>query len=155
MQKFGLLYLRGGVWEGKRLLSKAWVDQSFQPWIASSGTTPNYGWYWWTFDYAPGWHALVADGWRGQRISIVPEQNVVITMTGDVEDEDEEALYQRIVKTWIIPAVTDGKTDPSLRAALVNVMEQVRQGPLRVKPDVEARMVPSIGRKGTHHSFMP
>jgi CubicO group peptidase (beta-lactamase class C family) len=158
MQKIGLLFLRRGLWEGKTLVSAAWVDRCFAPWIASSpaSAAPNYGWYWWTFDYAPHWRALVADGWRGQRISIVPERNVVVTMTGDIEDGTEEDLYQEILRDYVIPAI-DGVNgqpphpDPSLRQPLADVMEQVRQGALRVKPGVELRMIPSIASKGTHH----
>ena len=161
MQKLGLLFLRGGLWEGQPIVSKGWGDQSFAPWISSIAGGPlNYGWYWWTFDHGAGWRSLVADGWKGQRISIVPSKNVVVTMTGIIEDEDEEALYQKILKTYVIPAVdgSGGKppaSDPALRQPLSDLMEQVRQGPLRVKPDVESRMIPSIAPKQTHHPFKP
>jgi CubicO group peptidase (beta-lactamase class C family) len=161
MQKFGLLFLRHGAWEGEQLISRAWVDRCFAPWISSATTrfTPNYGWYWWTFDYAPHWRGLVADGWKGQRIAIIPEKNVIVTMTGIIEDQ-EEALYEHVLRDYIIPSV-DGvngqppHADPSLRTSLGDVMEQVRQGPLRVKPDVDSRMVPSIAPKETHHPFQP
>lgn len=162
MQKFGVLYLNGGVWEGRHLLPKSWVDLSFTPWIKSSPqqTDPNYGWYWWTFDYAPHWRARVADGWKGQRISVIPEKNLVVTMTGIVDDRPEEALFEQILRDYVIPSV-DGiggeppRPDPGLRAPLAEVLEEVRQGPMRAKPDAEARMIPSIEPKGTHHPFSP
>ena len=162
MQKFGILFLQGGVWKGTRLLPKDWVDRSFTPWIASAPTltSPNYGWYWWTFDYAPHWRARVADGWKGQRIAVVPEKGVVVTMTGIVEDQPEEALFESIVRQYVIPAVDGvaGKPpvpDPSLRAPLAAVLAEVQAGPLRVKPTVEARMIPSIAPKEIHHPFTP
>ena len=35
MQKFGILYLHHGNWNGKQLISKNWVDSSFEPWNRS------------------------------------------------------------------------------------------------------------------------
>ncbi|HVH47522.1 MAG TPA: serine hydrolase, partial [Labilithrix sp.] len=99
MQKFGLLYMNGGMWGGKQIVPRRWVDESFSPWIKSNASleTPNYGWYWWTVAYAPGWTARVCKGWKGQRIAVVPERNVVVTMTGNVTD-DEEAYFARLLR---------------------------------------------------------
>jgi CubicO group peptidase (beta-lactamase class C family) len=156
MQKFGILFLNHGSWQGRQLLPESWVNLSFSPWIKSSPRLPqpNYGWYWWQFEYAPHWTAHVADGWKGQRIAVIPEQNMVVTMTAIIEDQDEEAVFESIVKNYVIPS-TQGQPDPALRGALADVLEQVRQGPLRVKPDVQPRMIPSITPKERHHPFQP
>jgi CubicO group peptidase (beta-lactamase class C family) len=162
MQKFGLLYLRGGAWRGRQLLPRAWTDLSFRPWIKSAPrlAEANYGWYFWQQDYAPGWRGHAAVGWKGQRIAVVPEKNVVVTMTGIVEDEDENALFQRIMASYVVPSV-DGiggappRPDPGLRPALAEVLREVQAGPLRVKPGVEPRMIPSVAHKEAHHPFAP
>lgn len=41
--RFGLLIARGGVWNGRQLLSKAWIDAMLTP----SPLQPNYGFLWW------------------------------------------------------------------------------------------------------------
>src|SRR5262249_10778455 len=142
-------------------LSKEWVDQSFTPWIKSSprAAAPNYGWYWWTSDYAPHWRAHVASGWKGQRICVIPEKKLVVTMTGIVE-QNEDALCEEIVRDYVVPAV-DGLPgqsvlpDASLRQPLAALLEQVRQGPLRGQPGVESHMIPSIEHKEGHLPLSP
>lgn len=87
MQKFGNLFLNGGAWNGRQLVSRAWVERSFQPWMKTAPNRPvNYGWYWWSGNYGPGWETREAMGWRGQRVVIVPQQRLVVTITGYMEE---------------------------------------------------------------------
>src|SRR5262249_44936220 len=69
MQKFGILYLGHGCWQGKQLIPRDWVELSFQPWIRTrpDREKPNYGWYWWRSFWGNGWTGHVANGWKGQR----------------------------------------------------------------------------------------
>jgi CubicO group peptidase (beta-lactamase class C family)/predicted Ser/Thr protein kinase len=174
MQKLGILYLSQGLWEGKRLLSSDWVLRSFSPCIKSSEglAEPNYGWHWLTIDYGngtpysqtsprPRWVAHIAQGWKGQRIAVFPSQGVVVTMTGILEPpEDEAAIFRRIVRDYVMPAV-DGTgavpahPDASLRAPLASLLERIRTEPLPLKRTPEPRMVPSIEPKEHHHGFQP
>jgi CubicO group peptidase (beta-lactamase class C family) len=177
MQKFGMLYLSHGLWAGTRLLSSDWTLRSFSPWIKSSEglVEPNYGWHWLTIDYgspasasaagtgrAPHeWVAHVAQGWKGQRIAVFPEPGVVVTMTGIVEPpEDEGAIFRRIVRDYLVPAI-DGTAgsrphpDPKLRAALAELLERIQREPLPLKRTPEPRMMPSIELKERHHGFQP
>jgi len=41
--RIGLLMLRRGVWEGRRLLPEAWIEESLRP----CALNPNYGLLWW------------------------------------------------------------------------------------------------------------
>ena len=43
--RFGLLYLRGGQWDGQQLLPAGWVDESRVP----AATNPEYGLHWWLY----------------------------------------------------------------------------------------------------------
>ncbi len=153
MQKFGILFMNGGTWNGAELVSHAWVDTSFTPWISSKGAdkAPNYGWYWWQFHYGP-YVAHVADGWKGQRIAIVPAEKLVVTMTACIEhgEDDVFAHVMRLVRAAVreTPLPVAPKADARLRVAL----DQARHVE-RVSADVEPRMVPTIAPKETHHSF--
>lgn len=42
--KIGLLMLNGGTWNGKRVVSEAWIEQSTRP---SQSSRPDYGLLWW------------------------------------------------------------------------------------------------------------
>jgi CubicO group peptidase (beta-lactamase class C family) len=161
MQKFGILFLNGGEWEGKQLLSKDWVDRSFSPWIKSSArlSAPDYGWYWWTSSYGPHWLAHAAHGWKGQRIAVIPEKNLVVTMTGIIEDHDVETFFAQIIRDYVIASV-DGtanepaRPDPALRRPLADLLEEVRKRtPMR--PGMERRLIPAIEPKERHHPFSP
>ncbi len=82
--KFGLLFLRDGVWDGERILPEGWVDASRSP----SSTNPSYGLQWW-MSGPPG--TFAAEGLFGQRIIVAPEHDLVIVMTS-TEGGDPFAL---------------------------------------------------------------
>jgi CubicO group peptidase (beta-lactamase class C family) len=151
MQKLGILYLDRGVWHGVRLLSEAWVERAFTPWNKSAPNlpSPNYGWFWWQYDFGPGWRAHVASGWKGQRIAVIPEQGMVVTMTGLIEDEEEHAFFARLMRRFIVPAVAPPSgSERELR----ELMEEVRRGSL--KPGIERRMIPSSAPKERRRPYL-
>ena len=158
MQKFGLLYLNEGCWKNKQLLSRDWVRQSFVPWIKSrpSYAKPNYGWFWWTRWRNTGWNELQANGWKGQRISIFPDKQIVVTMTAIIDDGSEDATYERIINGFIIPSVelaaaAQGKSEIDLKAALSKVLETKNA----LSAPIEDRMIPSSRSKETPAKFRP
>ncbi len=158
MQKFGILYLRGGKWNAKQLVSKAWVDLSFQPWIRSQPKLrqPDYGWYWWSDNFGAGWTAHVANGWRGQRIAVIPEQEMVVTITGDIEDGSEDKVFDQIMRDYIVPASNLARGHPAnskSAALLADALAQLRTDN-RIPPQAEKRMIPSIAPREKHHDFM-
>ena len=72
--RFGLLYLRDGVWDGGRILPEGWVDESRSP----SSTNSSYGLQWW-LDGEAGTFAAI--GLWGQMIIVSPELDLVIVAT--------------------------------------------------------------------------
>ena len=72
--KFGLLFLRDGVWDGERILPEGWVDASRSP----SPTNPVYGLQWW-MSGPPGTFAAL--GLFGQQIIVSPGLDLVIVAT--------------------------------------------------------------------------
>ena len=162
MQKFGLLYLRKGCWEGERLLSRAWVHRSFSAWMHSRSGNRNadYGWYWWRENYAPGWTAHEANGWQGQRITVFPEQDVVVTMTAAIKDGWEEKIFSEIIKRYVIPSLQPetlpnevlAKSEAESQAELQSSLLQLNAVNL-FAPNLETRLLPSVEPKGRHRSL--
>ncbi len=72
--RFGLLYLRDGVWNHQRILPAGWVDYTRTPGPAS----PQYGALWWLND-EPGTFSAV--GLYGQHILVAPALDLVIVVT--------------------------------------------------------------------------
>jgi CubicO group peptidase (beta-lactamase class C family) len=92
--KFGGLYLNGGLWEGKQVIPKAWVDESTQPLLPENYTDyytdwvkamPGQGYYkymWWGMAREAGSYDFTAEGDKGQFIYVSPGKNMVIVRSG-------------------------------------------------------------------------
>jgi CubicO group peptidase (beta-lactamase class C family) len=81
--KFGLLYLHNGDWNGEALFTKKWVDYVTTPTPTSNGT---YGAQFWLnaenqFKEVPK-NMYFADGYQGQRVYVLPDQELVIVRFG-------------------------------------------------------------------------
>ena len=103
--KFGYLHLRGGVWEGERLLPEGWVDwartgsleDDHNVWGAGFWITPEEGpSYPEQGAVSPPWDAFSAQGHEGQTIWIVPSRDLVIVRLGLMSNarENWNALYE-------------------------------------------------------------
>lgn len=104
MAKIGLLYLDEGQWEGRQVVSEAWVEASTRSHIAAT-LQDGYGYQWWV-DSTGIYMAL---GYGGQFIFVVPDKEMVVVFTSDLP---EEAFYlpQQLLNDFIIPAA--GSTAP-------------------------------------------
>jgi CubicO group peptidase (beta-lactamase class C family) len=80
--KLGLLYARGGAWQGRQLVPRAWVQESTV--VPPGGgliPAPRYGYFWWVQDDRRP-PALFARGKYGQHIYVVPEDDLVLVRLG-------------------------------------------------------------------------
>ncbi|HEY4344176.1 MAG TPA: serine hydrolase [Parvibaculum sp.] len=92
--RFGLLYLRDGVWEGKRILPEGWVDYARTPtWQQPTDSGP-YGAQWWIGTGGPG--SFSANGYEGQFTVICPDIDMVIVRHGKTAAEQGNN-----VKAWL------------------------------------------------------
>ena len=90
--KFGRLMLNEGQWEGKQVVSKAWVEQATQPEERPSsyyGDDPffvsqghYYKYFWWGSKRPGGKSDFHAVGNKGQYIYISPQKRVIIVRDG-------------------------------------------------------------------------
>ncbi|WP_223788660.1 serine hydrolase domain-containing protein [Marinicella meishanensis] len=94
MARIGELYRLGGQWQGQRILSQEWIEQSVQRY--SDGNSDGdvfideysgYGYQWWTLrfvdDAAQSTDAYYANGYGRQFIMVLPALNSVIVSTAD------------------------------------------------------------------------
>jgi CubicO group peptidase (beta-lactamase class C family) len=89
--RFGLLYLRDGVWEGSRLLPEGWVDHARTPTPASSGW---YGAHWWLALDDSG--RFSANGYEGQYIVVDPRRDLVLVRLGVSSIEQRAHVLRRL-----------------------------------------------------------
>jgi CubicO group peptidase (beta-lactamase class C family) len=88
--KFGLLYLRGGEWDGGQLISREWAATAQTPLSLDEESGSFYSWQWWVTgdEYGTYW----ASGYEGQMISVVPALDALVLRFGHTPAEHDPAL---------------------------------------------------------------
>jgi CubicO group peptidase (beta-lactamase class C family) len=76
--KLGLLFLRGGEWDGEQILPQEWTELARTP----SPAEPEYGAHWWLDRLRPG--VFYAVGIRGNVITVDPAHDLVIVQLSTV-----------------------------------------------------------------------
>lgn len=106
LARFGLLYLRDGLWDQHRILPEGWVDfaRSRAP-VENNGT---HGAHFWLnlepkehqFVLMPGGPSSVfeASGNNGQFVAIVPTHDLLIVRLGEMQSTDWKALNMGLSK---------------------------------------------------------
>ena len=87
--RFGLLYLRDGVWGGGRLLPAGWVDHARTA-RSVDEEGHRYGAHWWVVDDEHG--TFSANGYEGQRIAVSPALDLVVVRLGKTPSDRYPAL---------------------------------------------------------------
>ena len=86
--KFATLYLRGGSWEGRQLLSRSWVDGAQVPVSEDADPATFYSNHWWLDGRGSYW----ASGYEGQRCVVCPARDAVVVRLGRTPDARYPAL---------------------------------------------------------------
>lgn len=99
MARFGELYLRGGVWQGARLVSQEWVDQATAAQVSTAhwdkiDSQQGYGFQFWRAR-----HGYRADGAYGQVVVVLPEQDAVVAITAGVSETQRmlDAIWRHLL----------------------------------------------------------
>lgn len=103
MAKFGLLYLNGGVWQGKQLVPASWVTESTRKQSVVQGV--DYGYLWWLKHLdskGVRYYGKAAQGNGGQKIYIFSQQQMVVVITGG--NYNSQSPSDQLIKTYILPA---------------------------------------------------
>jgi len=105
--KLGQMMMDGGVWKGRRVVSRAWAERATAPLQSIGGR--GYGYLWWSQDYpyrGGTVRAIYAAGNGGQIVMIVPELDLLISFWGGNYGERAARIPQEVyVPELILPAV--------------------------------------------------
>lgn len=98
--KFGLLYLHKGNWNGEQIFDESWAKYVSTP---TNGSKGDYGAHFWLnaggrYPDAPR-DLFSANGFQGQKVFIIPSQDLVIVRMGLTDDKnfDFNGLLKGIV----------------------------------------------------------
>jgi CubicO group peptidase (beta-lactamase class C family) len=121
--KVAQLYANGGTWNGRRILTDAWVRESVQPRYrigrtfrqGPTGPTEtndnNYGYLWWTTEFEHQGRRVLAhhaSGNGGQYSMFFPELGLtVVTYGGNYNDSGGFYTLRNLVPREILPAIIE------------------------------------------------
>ncbi|MFW7188103.1 MULTISPECIES: serine hydrolase [Lysinibacillus] len=94
MAKIGQLYLNGGVWNGRQILSSQWIEDSTK--VQSRSGKLTYGYLWWILDDC---YAALGDG--GNVIFINPQKKMVISIASRFMPRAKDRV--ELIRKHIIP----------------------------------------------------
>lgn len=108
MLKFGELYLNNGKWEGKRILSKKWVKNSFKNYrnLDNVPDKNGYGYLWWHNTYqvnGKNIESVEARGAGGQYIFVIPSSKTVAVITSGNYRNGKTQQPELIFEKYILP----------------------------------------------------
>jgi CubicO group peptidase (beta-lactamase class C family) len=93
-ERFGRLYLDGGMAEGTRLLPAEWVATAdIDTGTDEEGRTHTM--HWWRFADTPWFHA---SGYLGQHIVVVPPLDLVVVRTGETATTERDHVVDALVE---------------------------------------------------------
>ena len=128
--KIGYLWLNGGVWDGRQIISADWVKATSKTQI-KTGMDDNYSYGWWITDAS---NTTSAVGRGGQYIKVVPAFNAVVVATGAGWNYD-------VIDPYLLASVADLKNplppNPEGMAKLEAALKTIQEEPA-------AQAVPSL-----------
>jgi hypothetical protein len=105
MARLGYLFLNNGTWNGTQVISSDWVRRSTMSYYDTGWY--GYGYLWWNI---PDTSIYEATGHYEQKIYVIPEQDIVVVITGDVQDADYHPT-DYFVLTYVLPSLTRGSAN--------------------------------------------
>ncbi len=123
LAKIPFLFLKNGVWAGKRLVPTAWVAASVTPTVSVTGSRGaagdvQYGLLWWLYSGRDSDrpYAWARSGFGGQRPIVFPEYDLVAVFTGWNVLPDRPALSRQAALEQVLAAVRDRRSSAASKS---------------------------------------
>lgn len=110
LARIGLLYQRGGTFDGKRVFGPEWVEKSWAGHTRSRYTGDAYGYGWFTTELA-GETVRYGWGYGGQFLYLIPRLDLTVVLVSDpTPPSPQSRLVRRVhalIAEKVIPAIRD------------------------------------------------
>jgi CubicO group peptidase (beta-lactamase class C family) len=108
--KYGQLYKNGGLWNGKQLIPRVWVQKTFTPHkIIPGRTNEYYGYLFWNRIYqvnGQAYETYYCAGNGGNKIYIFKDQPLVVVVTATAFGTSyAHAQVDKMMEEYILPAL--------------------------------------------------
>lgn len=112
MARFGLLFLREGVWNGEQIISKEWIKESTTSYSTTDNRGGGYGYLWWVSGEMKDLGMYSALGVGAQIIAVIPGANMVVIQRVDTYIGKQQQPDLRLFKMILAAKVSEPKSNP-------------------------------------------
>ncbi|MGM0589971.1 MAG: serine hydrolase domain-containing protein [Bacteroidota bacterium] len=117
--KIGRLVMNGGIYQGQRIVSDSWLEQSFKRYTRSNFNPYDYGYSWW-IKKVNGYEMRFAWGYGGQYLFMIPELDSIIVITSSLKNATQARSYKapifELLRTQIIPLLEAEQDSPTVKS---------------------------------------
>ena len=108
--KLGMMMLHGGVFEGKRILSREWINRSCMTEAQTPDTIGhyNYGYQLWT---SRDGSSFLFNGMLGQNVWIYPKNNIVVALNSGNNELFQNSPAMQIIEQYLSVDLTNDLTN--------------------------------------------
>jgi len=107
LARISQLFLQKGMWQGRRIVSESWVEESVRPRVMF-GSGSGYGYQWWIEVEGGRVGGYQGSGYGGQFPIVIPELEVVIVLNAwnihDAPRKSTASLIEDVIRPAIRPA---------------------------------------------------
>jgi len=153
LARLGYLFLNGGRWENRQIVSEKWVKAAVIPRTVSNidfNRGYSYAYHWWIMAK----NVYSAQGYAGQTLFVFPDKDLIVVTTASLDYRMYQALYDMILKE-IPGTIRSAKAIPENSGA-AGALTRYTAG-LAAEPEKGIIPIPASFRlaKGKKASFEP
>ena len=153
LARLGFLFLNGGRWENRQIVSDKWVKTAVIPRTVSKidfNRGYSYAYHWWIMDR----NVYSAQGYAGQTLFVFPDKDLIVVTTASLDYRRYQDLYNMILKE-IPGAIRSTKAIPE-NAEAAGALARYTAG-LAAEPEKRVIPIPASFRlaKGKKAAFEP
>lgn len=152
MARFGLLFLRKGIWNGKQIISKEWIKKSTTSYSQTDKRGGGYGYLWWIIGSdlkELGLYSAIGVG--SQVIAVIPKANMVIVQRVDTYTGKQAPLNEKLFNMILDAKESDAKPNPKL-ISLQNTPSYHRPKAIRLESDALDKYLVTSFQMGPWHT---
>ena len=149
MAKLGYIYLNKGRWDGQQVLSPAWVTAATS--VPEAASVIDYGYLWWLVPEYPD--VYYADGRGGQRIFVLPDQDMVVVTTGG-GGRDQYGVLEALLTSYILPAAESETPLPANPEGVALLESKIQQVALAQAESEPIPPLPEIAQRVSGQTYV-
>ncbi|WLD57328.1 beta-lactamase family protein [Salinispirillum sp. LH 10-3-1] len=98
--RFGEMYRQGGMFNGQRVLSERWIEESWRGRGTSPWSNDDYGYGWFITELA-GERVYYGRGYGGQLLYVIPSMQMTVVITSDPNPPSPGGRYVRELHRFV------------------------------------------------------